>query len=359
MIQSVTEGRVPHAQLFHGPEGTGSLALALAYASYLSCSDRQAEDSCGRCPSCLKYDKLVHPDLHFAFPVFTTKSVTSNPKSDDFLDKWRTALLGNPYMSIQQWYLSMGLENKQGIINKWESMAIQKKLSLKAYESSHKVMIIWMPEKMNATASNKLLKLLEEPPPMTVFLLVAENTGQILPTILSRMQLIRVPRLSEEELMEALRTDQPEDEEKLKDVIYLSGGNYNHAREILQKGEDARNHLELFIRIMRLSYSRNFQEIFNWVEEVSGLGRERQKAFLNYCIRMIRENFLLHMGTRELVRLGSAEAAFSEKFADFIQEGNAPAIIRELEDACLHIEANAYARIVFLDLSLKLVKLIR
>ncbi|MFC2112548.1 ATP-binding protein [Bacteroidota bacterium] len=359
LIQSVAEERVPHAQLFHGPEGTGSLALALAYATYLSCTDRQTGDSCGKCPSCIKYDKLVHPDLHFVYPVFTTKSITKDPVSDDFIEEWRTALMENPYMNLQQWYGYMGLENKQGIINKSESRAIMHKLNLKAYESDHKVMIIWMPEKMNATASNKLLKLIEEPPPMTVFLLVAENTGQILPTVLSRTQLIKVPRLKDEDMMEALRKLSGGDEEKLKNTVHLAGGNYNNALEILSRSEDVEYQLELFMRIMRLTYSRKFQEIFEWVEEVSGLGRERQKAFLNYALRMVRENFLLSLEQKDLVRMSSGESDFSERFSAFIHEGNAPAIIKELDEASFHIEANAYARIVFLDFALTLLKLIR
>ena len=203
LVKTVAEERVPHAQLFHGPEGSGALALALAYATYLSCRDRKEEDSCGTCSSCLKYDKLIHPDLHFVFPVFTTPT-NSKPVSDDFMVQWRSSLLENPYLTSNQWYARIGLENKQGSIMTRESEEITRKLMLKPYESDFKVMIIWMPEKMNQTASNKLLKLIEEPPPMTIFLMVPEDTGPILPTILSRTQWIRVPRLREEDLMEAL-----------------------------------------------------------------------------------------------------------------------------------------------------------
>jgi DNA polymerase-3 subunit delta' len=359
LILSAQEERVPHAQLFHGPEGTGSLALALAYATYLSCTDRLTGDSCGECASCQKYDKLVHPDLHFVFPVFTTKSVSSNPVSDDFINEWRTALLENPYLTLQQWYACLGLENKQGIINVHESEAIVKKLNFKAFESSHKVMIIWMPEKMNTPASNKLLKMIEEPPPMTVFLMVGENTGDLLPTVLSRTQLIRIPRLSDKDLLEALKKKYSIAEEHLANAVHLANGSYSNAVEILNRSEESEYQLELFIRIMRLAYSRKFQEIFEWVEEVAGLGRERQKQFLIYSIRLVRENYLLNMQEKDLVRLSPEEKDFSEKFSAFIHEGNAPAIIQEFNDACTHIEANAYARIVLLDFALNLVKLIR
>jgi len=359
LVQSVAEQRVPHAQLFHGPQGSGALVLALAYATYLSCQDRQEGDSCGLCPSCLKYDRLVHPDLHFVFPVFTTKSVKKDPVSDDFIAEWRNALLESPYITPNQWYSYIGMENKQGSIIKRESEEIMKKLQLKSYESDFKVMIIWMPEKMNQTASNKLLKLIEEPPPMTIFLLVPEDTGPMLPTILSRTQMIRVPRIGGEDLLDALKKKHQVTEEILKSAVKISGGNYVKAEENLMTSEDSAYQLELFIRIMRLSYAREFQKIFEWVEELAGLGRERQKAFLAYAIRMIRENYLLNKEQGELVRMTADESDFSNKFFPFINDRNVPVIVQELNEASVHIEVNAYARIVFLDFALKLVKLIR
>jgi DNA polymerase-3 subunit delta' len=358
LIQSVAEQRVPHAQLFHGPQGSGALALALAYATYLSCQDRQEDDSCGTCPSCRKYDRLIHPDLHFAFPVFTTKS-NNKPVSDDFIAEWRKALLENPYLTSNQWYGQIGMENKQGSIMTRESEEITKKLLLKSYESDFKVMIIWMPEKMNKTASNKLLKLIEEPPPMTIFLLVPEDTGPMLPTILSRTQLIVVPRIGEEDLLEALRKKHKATDEILRNAVKIAGGNYVKAEENLLKNEDSAYQLELFIRIMRLAWAREFQQIFEWVEELAGLGRERQKTFLAYAIRMIRENYLLNKGQNELVRMTADESDFSKKFFPYINDGNVPAMVQELNEASIHIEANAYARIVFLDFALKLVKLIK
>jgi DNA polymerase-3 subunit delta' len=358
LISAVAEQRVPHAQLFHGPEGSGALALALAYATYLSCQDRREEDSCGICPSCLKYDKLVHPDLHFVFPVFTTRSNTK-PVSDDFISEWRTALLENPYLTEKQWYGRIGTENKQGSIMKRESEEITKKLMLKSYESDFKVMIIWMPEKMNPTAANKLLKLIEEPPPMTIFLMVPEDTGPMLPTILSRTQLIRVPRIREADLLEALKKQYEVPEETLQNAARIADGNFVKALEFLQTSEESAYQLEQFIRIMRLTYAREFEQLFEWVEEMAGLGRERQKAFLAYAIRMIRENYLLNKEQAKLVRMTANEAAFSEKFFPFINDKNVPAMVKELNEASLHIEANAFARIVFLDFALKLVKLIR
>lgn len=359
LVHSVSIGRVPHAQLFHGPQGSGSLALALAYATYLSCQNRRDGDSCGSCPSCLKYDKLVHPDLHFVFPVFTTKSVKKDPVSDDFIAEWRDALIENPFITPNQWYSHIGMENKQGSIITKESEEITRKLMLKSYESDFKVMIIWMPEKMNKTAANKLLKLIEEPPPMTIFLLIPEDTGPMMPTILSRTQLIRVPRIRDEDLLQALKKKHQVPEDTLNNAVKIAGGDFTKAEENLLASEDSAYQLELFIRIMRLTYAREFQQIFDWVEEMAGLGRERQKAFLGYAIRMIRENYLLNKEQGELVRMSEEESEFSKKFFRFIHDSNVPAMVQELNEASIHIEANAYARLVFLDFALKLVKLIR
>lgn len=359
LVQSVREGRVPHAQLFHGDPGSWTLPLALSYATYLSCTDRRENDSCGMCPSCIKYDRLIHPDFHFTFPVVNTRGTGNRPVSDDFLEEWRKALLEHPSMTLTQWYACMGAENKQGIINIFESQAIQKKLSLKAFESSHKVLIIWMPEKMNPQAANKLLKLLEEPPPLTVFLMVSEHPGQLLPTVLSRAQMIRVPHLADRDLQAVLNKRLSTDETELKNAVHLAGGDYNRAIEILRGSEESEYQLDLFIRIMRLAYSRKFREIFDWVEEASSLGRERQKAFLRYALRMVRENYLLNLQQPALVRMSPPESEFSGRFSAFIGDHNADAIVRELEEASTHIEANAYARIVFLDFTLRLVKLIR
>lgn len=359
LVQSAADSRVPHAQLFHGPEGNGKLALALAYASYLSCEDRQAEDSCGHCPSCMKYEKLVHPDLHFVLPVNTTKSVTKDAVTDDFIGDWRRAFLENPYITAHQWYQVIGLENKQGIIIKKESDEITRKLNLKSYESAFKIMIIWLPEKMNLTASNKLLKLIEEPPPMTVFLLVSEDPESLIPTIRSRTQLIRVPGIPDEDLKKAVEGLQLAGDDEIDNAVKLAGGNYNKALDYLHETEEGKTQLELFIRVMRLAYSRNLPEIFAWVEELAGMGREKQKAFLVYALRMVRENLMLNKSQEELARLTRNEMEFSSKFNPFIHEKNAPAIAEELNQACMHIEANAYARIVLLDFALKLVKLIR
>jgi DNA polymerase-3 subunit delta' len=360
LIQTVKDNRISHAQLFSGPEGSGSLALALAYAQYISCENKKEEDSCGICPSCNKYMKYIHPDLHFVFPVNKTEDVTKNePVSDDFIFKWREMLLENPYPTLFQWYERIGIENKQGIINTRESSEIIRKLNLKTFESDYKVMIIWLPEKMHPSAANKLLKIIEEPFGNTIFLLITEAPEQIIPTILSRTQILKIPGIQEESLLEALRQQFQLPAEELQNAARLSEGSYNKAIEYIQRSEETELNFDRFTNIMRLTYSRDFKGILDWVEEMATTGREKQKNFLIYALRLVRENYLMNIGNKKLVRLSEKEKEFSEKFSAFIQHKNAPQMAEEFNKACIHIEANAYDRIVFLDLALKLVKLIR
>lgn len=235
LIQSVKENRISHAQLFVGAEGCGSLALALAYAQYVSCENKQQEDSCGSCTSCTKYQKLIHPDLHFVYPVATTKSVTKDPVSDDFIKEWRECILSNPYLGLARWYEAIGVENKQGIINKFESAEIVRKLNLKTFEADYKVMIIWLPEKMNHVAANKLLKMLEEPPEKTLFLLVAENTSLMLQTILSRCQLIKVPKIDSDSMLKALVAKHNISEPTANSISKIANGNFLVALETMDE----------------------------------------------------------------------------------------------------------------------------
>lgn len=359
LIRTAHDNRISHAQLFLGPEGSGNLAMALAYAQYISCMERKENDSCGVCPSCTKYIKLIHPDLHFVFPVAQTKEITKDPVSDDFIAEWRMIVLENPYLTLFQWYEKIGIENKQGLIAVRESNEIIRKLSMKTFESEYKIMIIWMPEKMNPPAANKLLKILEEPQGNAIFLLIAESTEQFLPTILSRTQILKIPGIDEESLFLALREKYDRPEAELKNAARLAEGNLIRGIEYIKRSEETYNNFNRFVELMRLAYSRNMTGIFGWVEEVSVIGREKQKHFLVNALRLIRGNYLLNMDNRNLVRLSDDEMKFSEKFSAFINQRNAVEITEELNKACLHIEANANPRIVFLDLALKLGKQIR
>lgn len=357
-IHSVKENRISHAQLLLGPEGSGNLALAIAYAQYICCENRQDDDSCGECPSCLKYQKLIHPDLHFVFPVIKD---SKRPKavSDNFLDKWRETVLSNPYFNLNQWYGVMGAENKQGSIYADESSQIIRKLSLKTFESEYKVMIIWMPEKMNVVASNKLLKMIEEPPAKTLFLLVAEDVGQIIQTILSRTQLVKVPKIDDASLFTTLKEKFSLEDSLLKSIVHLSDGSYVEALENIDTSEDHAYNLKMFMQLMRLSYGRKVLDVMDLVDELAGIGRERQKNFLVYALRLIRENFILNANRLDLIFLSDEEMDFSKKFSQFINEKNVWEIAEELNEANYHIERNGAPKIIFLDLALRLIKLLR
>ncbi len=359
LVKTVKEGRISHSQLFLGPEGSGNLALAIAYAQYICCTNKNDGDSCSTCPDCTKYQKLIHPDLHFVFPVNTTKSVTDKPLCDDFIGKWRESIIENPYLNLNQWYDIIGIENKQGLMSVKESEGIIRKLSLKSFSSEYKIMIIWHPEKMHPPAANKLLKLIEEPPEKTIFLLISDNTDQILPTILSRCQIIKIPKIENNDLAGYIKDKYELDDKKSKEIANLADGNYWKAGEIINNNEEYENNLDNFIRLMRICYGGKMTEILKWIDEIAGTGRERQKSFLDYSLVFLRKNLLVSLDQPELVYLSERESDFSKKFHQFINDSNASRITHEINKAYADIERNAYSRIVFLDLSLKLRKLIR
>ncbi len=359
LIQTVNGNRISHAQLFLGENGSGILALAIAYAQYVSCENKQEDDSCGVCSSCLKFQKLVHPDLHFVYPVSTSKAVKKDPVSDDYIAQWREAIVENPYINQNKWYEIIDVENKQGIISKNESYEILKKLNLKTFESEYKIMIIWLPEKMNTFAANKLLKFIEEPPEKTLFLLVSENSEQIIPTILSRTQLIKIPKIDNDSMRSALCDRNGLVPEKANDIVHLANGNYHDAQNLIHSAEEDNFNFDQFTTMMRLAYQRKVIEIINWVDEISRIGREKQKNFLLYALRLVRENFMLNIENKELVYLTRKELDFSENFSQFINQDNVFDIYEALNRAHSDIEMNAYNKIVFLDLALKIIKLIK
>jgi DNA polymerase-3 subunit delta' len=358
LIQSAKEARVSHAQLLAGGEGSGNLALALAYAQYISCSDKQHDDSCGECPSCKKYRKLIHPDLHFVFPVVKTPKF-KDPVSDNFIEEWRKTIFTNPYFNLDDWFDFIGVENAQGMIYANESNEIIRKLNLKSFESEYKIMIIWMPEKMNASCANKLLKLIEEPPMKTLFLLVAESEEEIIMTIRSRCQLIKVPGIEPDAMAGALERLPEAGAKNIRNLVHLSRGNYRKALRLIMSSGEGNDNLDNFKELMRLSYGRKFLDLFKWVDQISGIGRERQKSFLQYALTQVRENFICNLKQPELVFMDEQEASFSSRFSPFINERNIISIAEELEKAHLHISTNGNPRIIFTDMALKIVKLIR
>ena len=357
LIREVNEGKIPHARLFCGGEGIGKLPLAIAYARYLSCEHRGETDACGTCSSCMKYNKLAHPDLHFVFPVIKKKS-GKDTVSDDFLSEWRDLLKNTPYFNFGIWLKEMGAENQQAQIYVKESDEILRKLSLKSSQGGYKVMIIWLPEKMNADCSNKLLKLLEEPPSQTVFLLVSEEPDRLLTTILSRTQRFQLHGISEQSIAGILMQRFGLQDVDAQSIARRSEGNFLKALETIHLNEENRLFFELFVSLMRLSYQRKIREMKQWSETVAGLGRERQKNFLAYCQRMIRENFIFNFKDPSLVYLSNEEQNFSNRFAPFVNERNVMGIMDELSEAQRHIEQNVNARMVFFDFSLKMIVLL-
>ncbi|RLD87825.1 MAG: DNA polymerase III subunit delta [Bacteroidetes bacterium] len=358
LLSLVREDRTPHAMMLFGPEGTGKLALAVAMTQYLACNDRQEDDACGVCPSCIKFGKLVHPDLHFVVPVLKTGSMTAPPVSDDYAVEWREALLTDLYLTESQWYESLGAENKQGIINVKESENIIRKLAFKPYESDYRMVVIWLPEKMNQPAANKLLKLIEEPPEKTLILMVSEHTNKILPTILSRTQLFHVPPISGADLREGLMKLGQADQQQIEDAVLRANGNMSTALQTLRQDDVERQHFELFTELMRLSYARDIVQINGWVERVAGMGRERQKQVIDYSLRLLRENFILNMENDSLNYMSAKESEFSRKFSPFIHEGNVHALAETFTLAGNHIEANGNARIILMDLSIRVIRLL-
>ena len=364
--QSVREGRIPHAQLFTGISGIGKLQLALAYAQYLNCPHRTDEDSCGTCPTCLQFERLQHPDLHFVFPI-----VGSDETCDSFMEPWREIILNRHYFDLDDWHKALGVETKQSMIYEKESGEILRKLSLKPYGEGYKVMIIWQPEKMNTTTANKLLKLLEEPPQRTVFLLVSEKPEALLATILSRVQTIRIPRLETETIAQALMHNGI-DTVKAADIARIANGSYLAALKKADESEENQQELRDFIALFRDAYTvgvlkdpqkkyESLKRLRQWSLDMadSKVGREKQKHFLQYAQQQVRENYIRNVGQADLNYQMEAERDFSVKFAPFIHDGNVEAIMNQLDLAERQIEQNGNAKMIFFDLCLQMIVLIK
>ena len=351
LIKSVKNGRISHAQLFLGPEGSGNFAMTLAYVQYLFCEDRKENDSCGVCPSCLKNSKLVHPDVHFSFPFIAKKK---EDISNNYINPFRDAALQDPYLNLIKWYDELGEEKKQGIINVYESAEISKKLSLKAYEGGYKVSLIWMPENLNIPAANKLLKTLEEPPEKTVIILVANESEKMLKTILSRTQLVKIPRLRNEEIANGLIDKFEMENDLAKNLAAMSDGNYLIARENALNVGSINENFEFFKDWMRLCFKKDIKGVTQWVQKIAVIGREKQKHFLTYGLHLIRQCAVLNYGAENLVNMGGDERVFMQKFSPFITHNNLQDYISAFNLAYQHIQRNANPKILFTDLSFQI-----
>lgn len=361
LIQSVRESRVSHAQLFLGPEGSGKMALALAYAQYINCKNRSESDSCGVCPSCKKYMSLTHPDLHFVFPTATNKDVKKDPESDLFIADWREYVIDNQgYVDLPDWFNKLDVENKQGIINVRDASTILRKLSFKAYESEYKVAIIWMAEKLNNQSANKLLKLIEEPPEKTLFILIAEHQEEILTTIRSRCFMLKVPKLGLQETQQALVQRLGCSEQDACDAAALADGNWLLARHYAINQEDEKFYAETFQKWMRYCFKVAIPELIDFVaNEIKPLGREKQKEFLEYGLNIFHNSLLFNNNMPDEVMLPADEKNFTKNFAPFINSKNVAQICELFEESINQVERNANASIVFMDDSFKITKLLR
>ena len=357
LIKNVQENKIAHAQLFCGGEGIGKLPLAIAYARYISCLHPSEEDACGKCANCIKFNNLAHPDLHFIFPVVKKKN-TKEIVSDDYIAECRELIAKTPYFNLHTWLEEMGAENQQALIYVKESNEIIRKLSLKSSQGGYKIIIIWLPEKMNQECSNKLLKLLEEPAEQTVFLLVSEEPDALLTTIQSRTQRINIKGIDENDIKEALINIYGLQKQDATNIAHQCEGNFLKAIESISLNEENKLFFDLFVALMRLSYQRKIKDMKAWSETVATMGREKQKHFLGYCQRMIRENFIYNFHNRSITYLANDEEAFSTRFAPFINERNVMEIMNELNEAQRHIEQNVNAKMVFFDFSLKMIVLL-
>ncbi|RKR81136.1 DNA polymerase-3 subunit delta' [Mucilaginibacter gracilis] len=353
LINTVKENRVSHAQLFLGPEGSGSLALAIAYAQYVSCEDKSDHDSCGVCASCRKYQKLVHPDLHFSYPFFAKHK---DDTALSFIEQWRDAIIKHPYLSLDIWRGYLDAENKQANINIAECHQIIKKLSFKPFESAYKILILWLPEYLDKTG-NALLKIIEEPQPNTLFLLVAQNQDQILNTILSRTQLVKIPCLNDNEVKQYLINEHHQTEHAAAEIAFLSDGNLTEALAMLNNDESSYH--DYFLKWLRMCFSNKGLEIVDFVDVLAKLGRENQKNFMRYGISYIRECCMLLAGAGNLVHLPAKELDTAQKMISVMSLPMAAAISELLEKAHYHVERNANPKILFLDVSLQIVKILK
>ena len=361
LITMVREDRLPHAIMLCGPQGCGKMALALAFASYLICQNREGHDeACGECRQCKMLEKWGHPDLLFSYPTIKTPNMGTEhkPVSEDFAEEWRNMISRSPYFNIEQWMTEIGAENQQAIITAGESDELNRKLSLKSSQGGYKVSVIWLPERMNIECANKILKLIEEPPSQTVFIMVSENPDNLLETIRSRVQRIDVKKTDNESIQKALVGKYGISEDDAMRVARLANGDWLTAVSELSADGENKEFLADFQSLMRLAYQRNVRELKHWSENINSYGREKQKRFLTYFLRMIRESFMYNFQQPELSYMTSQEEAFTANFARFVNENNILQITELANKAIRDISQNANGKIVFFDMALQMIVLL-
>lgn len=365
LIGTVANNRVAHAQLFFGGSGRGKLKLAIAYAQFISCRDKdkiQKGDSCGTCPSCIKYNKLIHPDLHFIFPVAASKllSDSQKPASKYFLPQWREFLIENRYyVSLNEWYDKIEIERKQASINTGDCNQIIHTLSYTSYESEYKVMIIWMIEKLYHAAAPRLLKILEEPPDKTVFLLVAEQTDLVISTILSRLHLVKVPPIQTQSIEAAAVNILQLKPDEASQIALLSNGSFKNAMLLHSGMEERQKIFDRFVEWMRMCYAPNVPAIISFCDENARLSREATKQFFQFGLEALRVCLMINMKIEKDLRIIPAEETFYKKFSNFIHKDNIEEFLTQFDEAIYHIERNVNPSMVYLDLSLTIARLLK
>lgn len=363
LINSVRNNHLAHAQLFFGTEGSGNLAMALAFATYLNCTNRQmsldgSEDACGQCPSCQKMAKFIHPDVHYVFPVSSTKNVSGKDVvSSSYMPDWRSFLSRHPYGSLSQWMLQYGGEDKQVNISKEESRHIVRNLSLKAFEGNYKIMLIWLPEYMHVSAANGILKILEEPPAKTVFLLVTSDMEKLLTTILSRTQTFKIRSFTDQEISQYLIRQHEISSEMAEQLARMSGGSMSAALANINEVKDD-NH-SMFSNWMRMCYERNFTQLIQLADEYHQLNKDNQRSLLLYALNILRETLVYPYTSEELVRLQGDERTFVERFSKVMQWEKVQLISDRINESLYHLERNASPKIMFLDMSLQVAGIIK
>ncbi len=358
LVKMAEEQKVPHALLFCGPEGCGKMAVALAFASYLLGEREEETPDNHRAVAMLR--KWEHPDLHFTYPTIKSADMSSDhqPVSEDYAKEWRLLLGKGAYFQVSDWLSEMGDSNKQAIITGEESDQLSRQLSMASSQGGYKVSLIWLPERMNQTSANKILKLLEEPPSQTKFILVSEHPEQLLETIRSRTQRIDFKKIATPDMEQALIERRGLEPDTAHRIARIANGNWNLAMEELNSGNENRQHLDMFIMLMRLAYMRNIHDLKKWSEVVSTFGREKQKRMLDYFMHMLRESFMYNFRQPELSYMTQEEEDFAKNFARFINEANIVDIADLFEESKRFITQNANPKIVFFDLALKIIVLL-
>lgn len=356
----VNDRRIPHALLLHGPAGIGKFMLARAFAQYIHCQSPTPDgEPCGKCPSCLQHMSFNHVDTIYVFPVVKLEKMKTTPISADFMEEFKEYVTTNPFMDFDRWVLTFEKKNAQPVIYVSESESLEQKLSVTTTLSKHKIVLIWLPEKMNEQTSNKLLKLIEEPFSDTIFILISNDSASILPTIYSRCRPIEMKRLSDDVIADYLTVHTAMDHQDALAIAHIAAGNINTALKSLDATSVSRMFFDYFVQLMRLSYMRDVKGLKQWSSEITNMGREQEVKFYDYCQRLIRENFMYNFKNPELVYLNHAESDFSKKFAPFITENNAEQIVDVMNKAAIDIAGNANGKIVNFDLAIKMIILIK